>query len=278
MILYLYTVLAEDVETQKKGHISISMYSAEDLVTMSKETENELYNELVQGSPVRFTASHFCPTSSSAALVLARAFVYFEVAVKEDRPRTKWYNGLGMETQYLLMGFGIPVGDLPITSSLSIKTKNHHRWIKNRKMLETARAAGQDTTNWIEYPGVHDVLFRQGGNHTRQVNLEFTDIIESRMDTYISGNAPLKDLVREEIIHAVHGNGGKFLEYDRQIGLWIHIQDMSVLREKIYRAIYHHNIRKNARQPRQKSSCQTDCFIEANKRRKIGEDKCCKCI
>jgi hypothetical protein len=278
MILYIFTTLAEDVETQRKGQISISMYSAEDLVSMSRTKDNDLYTTLVQGSPVRFTASHFCLTSNSAALVLARTFVYFAVAVKDGRPRTKCYDGLGLETQYTLMGFGIPVADLPITSSMSIKTKNHHRWIKNRKMLEAARARGEDTSHWIVYPCIHDVLFRQGGNYTRHVNVEFSDIIASKMDTYISGNAPLKELVREEIITAVHAKGGKFLEYNRKLGLWIQIQDMRIVSEKIHSAIYYHNVRMNARQPRQKSSCQTDRFIEANKRRKIGEDRCCECI
>jgi hypothetical protein len=278
MVLYIYTTVAEDVETQRKGHISISMYSAEDLASMSSEQDNDLYTILVQGSPVRFTASHFCLTSNSAALVLARMFVYFAVAPKDGRPRTKWYDGLGLETQYMLMGFGIPVADLPITSSMSTKTKNHHRWIKNRKMLEAARAKGEDTSDLIEYPGIHDVLFRQGGNYTRLVNFEFTDLMESKMDTYLSGDATMKALVREEIIHAVQDKGGKFLEYSRDIGLWLKIQDMRVLSDKINSAIYHHNIRMSARQPRQKTRCQTDRFVEPNKRRKMGEDRCCNCI
>jgi hypothetical protein len=284
MFLYLFTAMAEDVETQKKGQVSIYFYGSEDLLTLSREKDNELFKTLVEGIPVRYTACHICLSSGSSglALALARAFVYFAVATKDRRPRIKFHNGLGLEIQYKLMGLGIPMVDLPISNTMSIKTKNHHRWIRNRILLEVARSKGQDTSHWIEFPGTNDVLFRQGGNHAKQVNIEFMALIESKMDAYFVGNVTAKERVRDEIINTVHARGGIFLEYNRQMELWVHIQEMKVLSEKLYSAFYYHKLRVNARQqqPRQESNCQADRFIETNKRRKIGEEdnNCCSCF
>jgi hypothetical protein len=269
--------MAEDVDTQRKGQVSIYLHSTEDLLTFSRGKDSELFKVMVEGIPVRLAASHFCLTTipSELTLALARAFVYFTVTAKDGRPRVKFHNGLGLEIQYKLMGLGIPVVDLPISNTMSIKTKNHHRWIRSRLVLEAARSTGQDTSHMIEFPGIHDVLFRQGGNHGKQVNIEFMALIESKMDAYLDGNVTTKERVRDEIINTVHAKCGKFLEYNRQIGLWEQIHDAKVLSEKLYNAFYYHKLRVNARQPRQDSACQADRFIEANKRRKIGEDSCC---
>jgi hypothetical protein len=278
MLLYLFTTMAEDVETQRKGRVSIVMYNAEDLVCMSRAKDHELYTTLVVGCPVRLSASHLCLPSGSAFFPLARAFTYFAIASKEIRPRINWYNGIGLDTQYRLMSLGIPVADLPISNTMTIKTKNHLRWIKNRKMLEAVRARGQDTSHWIEYPSIHDVLFRRGGNPTRQVNLEFMALIESKMDVYLDGDAATKEKLREDIINEVQARGGKFLEYNRLMGLWVQILDRTVLSEKIYSAVYYHKKRLSAKQqPRQNCHCDTDSFlqVQTKKRRRIGEGSCC---
>jgi len=44
-----------------------------------------------------------------------------------------------VETQYKLMTFGIPVSELPITSTGGIKTKHHLQWIRTRKALDASR-------------------------------------------------------------------------------------------------------------------------------------------
>lgn len=59
---------------------------------------------------------------------------------REERFRTRIHmDGLTMETQYKLMTFGIPVSELPITSTGGIKTKHHLQWIRTRKALDSSR-------------------------------------------------------------------------------------------------------------------------------------------
>ena len=56
-------------------------------------------------------------------------------------PCFRCYPNLGFttETHYKLMTFGIPVSELPITSTGGIKTKHHLQWIKTRRAIDASR-------------------------------------------------------------------------------------------------------------------------------------------
>lgn len=270
--------MSDDIETQKKGYVGLAIYRLEDFEYMSKETDHSLLRTIVQSCPVRNAASHVClPVGPVYHMFLD--MILFATCDKNMRLRFRIYTSLNLDTQYKLMGLGIPVEDIPLTASMTTKTKNHQQWLKNRKMFDLARANGCDISQWIEHPGVNDVLFRRGGQPKKQGNIEFTAVLELKMQDYYSNDACSKERVRAEVIDTVEAKGGRFLEYNRETGLWIQIQDQHVLNEKVHSAFYDHKRRVESKKDRQTMDCETSEFLldtDNKKRRKVCNDGCWK--
>jgi hypothetical protein len=161
-----------------------------------------------------------------------------------------------METQYKLLTFGIPVSELPITSSGVIKVKYHLQWIKTRKALDSSRMKSLEEccrklqernrheesslTYELRYyptydeflsfhgkepifhPMINDVLFSKGGkNVSHYGNLEFTDLMNRSLIRYVSimpvQNRKMKKAMRQSIINEIRDRGGRFLTLDKQL-------------------------------------------------------------
>jgi hypothetical protein len=150
MMLYVFLVLSDDVETQKLGLIFILTCDVkfqgkelEQLHDPESRAENDFLKYCL---PLRVCAYHFClPNDGSLVHQLIWAIIMVQLGSKQ-RVRTRFHNpaagapGMGglasTEVQYSLMTFGINVLALPITSGGQIKTKNHLQWIKTRRAIE----------------------------------------------------------------------------------------------------------------------------------------------
>jgi hypothetical protein len=130
---------------------------------------------LFQYLPVRLAAMHLA-LPNGPAFQLLKALVLLRLFGTTERMRIKVYPPVeNIETQYALMTFSIPVHEIPISSTGTLKTKNHLRWIKVRNAIDTARtmttASRGGSSNddidtrstFIFHPGVHDVV-SIGGN------------------------------------------------------------------------------------------------------------------
>jgi len=144
LFTYVFQVVSEDIETQKRGVIFV-FSSNEDALNLisnpASKTEYSLYRE---ATPVRRSCTHFCLPENNPKMRVIRAIMMMAMS-REERVRTRIHmDGLTTETQYKLMTFGISVSELPITSTGAIKTKHHIQWIKTRKAIDASRMKSLD--------------------------------------------------------------------------------------------------------------------------------------
>jgi hypothetical protein len=199
------------------------------------------------------------------------------VAGTDQRIRTKFYSELlQLETQYKLMSYGIPIQELPVSFTGTTKTKNLNQWIQTRLAIDEARHHGYDTSALILHPGSYDVLFSKGGNARHQGNMDFHQVMESRIDIYnATTNRKEKRWIREEIIAAVQLRKGRFFEMSPNGCWWVEILDKDVIHSKVTSAINDHTRTMRARRNRQKTQSDTQKFLDPNKRRKVVGNACC---
>lgn len=139
LFTYVFQVVSEDVETQKRGVIFIFSTDEDALQMISNTSDKTEYSMYREGSPVRRSCTHFCLPENNPKMRTVRAVLMLAMP-REERVRTRIHmDGLTIETQYKLTTFGIPVSELPITSTGAIKTKHHMQWIKTRKAIDAPR-------------------------------------------------------------------------------------------------------------------------------------------
>ena len=280
VVLYQMQVLSEDVETQIKGFVSIcapdeNVISNQSRISDPKEKED--WRTCFQSHPVRMSAMHLLhPPGPQFQLI--KALWILVMTVKGERVRTKFYTGLTTETTYKLMSFGIPVQEIPISSTGTIKTKNHLLWIKGRKIIDDARkkersAIFDDTTNRIFHPRVNDVLFSRGGNTTHFGNVEYNQILTSKIEQYnAESERRVRGEIRDSIIDEVfHDQKGRFLQSAPDDGWWMEITDIRLLRDKVSNSLYDYNRKESARKNRQESKSETSTFLYSRKKRQRVE-------
>lgn len=136
---YVFQVVSEDVPTQKRGVIFVFSSDDNALKMISNPASKMEYSMYREATPVRRSCTHFCLPENNPTMRVVRAIMMMAMSL-EERVRTRIHmDGLTTETQYKLMTFGIPVSELPITSTGAIKTKHHIQWIKTRKAIDAAR-------------------------------------------------------------------------------------------------------------------------------------------
>jgi len=139
LFIYLFQVVSEDIETQKRGVIFIFSTNNDALELLSDPASKKEYSMYREGSPVRRSCTHFCLPENNPKMSIIRSVIMMAMP-REERIRTRIHmEGLTTETQYTLMTFGIPVSELPITSTGAIKIKHHMQWIKTRKAIDASR-------------------------------------------------------------------------------------------------------------------------------------------
>ncbi|KAL3923130.1 MAG: hypothetical protein SGILL_001833 [Bacillariaceae sp.] len=272
---YFNQVLSEDVETQKNGLVFIFSTDASVLQDVNDPEYHQDWKDTVGAHPLRWSAFHLC-LPPGPTYQLLKAFLLLTVGTSQERVRAKVYPDLiSLETQYKLMSFGIPIQELPISCTGTVKLKNLHSWIQSRMAIDEARQQGFDTSSLILHPGTRDVLFSKGGNARNQGNLEFHQLMEARILTY-NGTSSRKEKreIRDGIISTVCSRSGRFLEMTQTGVYWVEILDMETLHSKVTSALNDFTRTMKARQNRQRSESDTHRFIEGKKRRKL-ENACC---
>lgn len=143
--------------------------------------------------------------------------------------------GEGMELQYRLKSYGIPVDLIPITDTGNIKTTNLKQWMRLRKIVEVGMTPDGTKTNEVsivECPRSNDVIFRPGTSMLcHPGNVVFRGLIESKQDRITVKRAE-KEEVALEIIREVEKSGGRFLIWDNG-GWWSEAKDVDLICTKI---------------------------------------------
>lgn len=143
--------------------------------------------------------------------------------------------GEGMELQYRLKSYGIPVDLIPITDTGNIKTINLKQWMRLRKIVEVGMTPDGTKTNEVsivECPRSNDVIFRPGTSMLcHPGNVVFRGLIESKQDRITVKRAE-KEEVALEIIREVEKSGGRFLIWDNG-GWWSEAKDVDLICTKI---------------------------------------------
>lgn len=256
LFIYVFLIVSEDVETQKRGVIFV-FNTGEDASELVSDPADKLeYSVYREGSPVRRSCTHFCLPENNHKMRVVRAVMMLAMP-REERVRTRIHmDGLTMETQYKLMTFGIPVSELPITSTGAIKVKYHLQWIKTRKALDSSRTKSfeecckklqernrkkdsllsNELRNYPTYdeflaihgkepifhPMINDVLFSKGGkNVSHYGNIEFTDLMKRSLMQYVSNtpvqNRKMRKAIRQSIVNEIRDRGGRFLTLDKKL-------------------------------------------------------------
>jgi hypothetical protein len=257
----------EDLESQRKGHIVISHHEPGMLSNISSRDYESRIQDLVRYFPVRTAAFHMC-FSDDPIFNNIRPIIALIHQGRNERLRTKFYTELSTETLRSLMSYGIPVNEIPLSSTMTIKTKNHLQWLKVRIAIEAARNEGIDTSGWIVQPNINDVLFSPGGNPCNQGNLEFRRMMDARLKEYFStSKRKVKKNIREDISAAVRVNGGRFIELHRMGGWWEEISNPDAVDEKV--SVYFYNQKKKADSicRRQNESITPQCLHGAKRHR-----------
>jgi hypothetical protein len=276
--MYFFCCLSEDIETQKKGYVSIAVPDRsvfETFKSISDEETRKDWKDCINNDykPVRLSAFHLIHREGPVFQLL-KAFWVVYCSRNEDRAKAKFYTNLETETQYQLLTYGIPIQDLPLTVTGTLKTKNHLLWTKSRILIDQARQKGQDISSMGTFhPGVYDVLFSRGGNASHFGNMEFRQIIASRIEAYNAGGRKVRTALRNQMIAAVHDKGGRFLMLQAD-GWWIDMVNEKTLMEKVTNAVYDFNRRSVAQGRRMEYKSETTQFLDGNKRRRIGAPKC----
>lgn len=279
MILYFSSIVAEDEETQRKGFVMVAAPKI-NLWEAYQKSSIELRRDaadLHQSAPVRMSAMHLCLPDGPANKLL-RTLIFLRLFADSGRLRIRVHAPISkIETRYDLMSFGIPVHEFPLSSTGTVKNRNHLQWIKTRNLVEQQKSSDPSFVG-IVHPAVHDVLFSKGGNTAHYGNIEFRHILNATCPIYnIMMDRNKRRQLRCHIIDFVtKERKGRFLQMDPNgNSWWVEISDVDVLMEKIGTALYDNNRKLKARGRQQQSQSDTDDFINAPKRRKLSDSIFC---
>jgi hypothetical protein len=158
-----------------------------------------------------------------------------------------------IELIYSLMSFGIPSEQLPLTSTGTVKTKNHLQWMKFVKEKEKAMLEGR-IFDGIDCPRENDVLFSLGRHAWSHSGYSmFRGLLEQHYPRHnTTTSLEEKTAITWEIVEEVEKKGGRFLTWDSR-GWWVQIKDRNVIRGKVALAFRNHNKRVIA-----SANCQTE--------------------
>jgi hypothetical protein len=237
--------------------------------------------KLIKHPPFRVAACHQ-PLLDGPKFQFLNALWFHVLLSKDQRVRTKFHRDLSLlETQYELLTYGIPVHQIPRTSSGNIKVKNHLQWIQTRKAIDQIRESILHFTTYsckiIDHPRRRDVLFSRGGTSSYPGNVEFRQDVIERLDIYIFDlDRDARPRVRDEIIACVEARNGRFLQL--QEGGWLEEVSPDKVHEKIRTFMYDYHRRMSVKESQQTTNSETSVFLPSNKRQKVHDDSInCEC-
>lgn len=264
-LLYLYQVLSEDVESQKRGLVMISFPSINfDPTTISDPKAKRHIYDILNSIAIRFASNHMCFPDKPWFRALGSLFLL--ASPTSIRVRTRLHFGSITECQYKMMGYGIPADQLPIKNSGTIKTQNQKKWIAFRQMKDDA--IEQDGIS-VFCPSTKDVL-AIGGMHFYKFpgNVAYREMLESKLGDYDNA-ASVQEKIRitTNVLIDIKASGGRFLVKDKK-GWWA-LANAETARIKVSNAF--RDVRKSnrARENRKRIKSDTHKFA------KIGHQQFC---
>ena len=234
--IYIWLMLAEDEENQKRGVVAIVMQMGTLHLWAGSRTLVQELPRINSWVPLRSCALHFC-TDDPFLAGLFRVAVLGVAA--ESRARHRFHYGTYTEIMYSLLGFGIPIDLIPYTQSGSIKKTNLNRWIAKHMARDMDALAsfnnGGTPFSGVDVPTRHDVLLGKGKPFQRHAgNVCLRELAETYVDEYQSAD-PLflnkKMEVVSKVISIVKERSGRFLVKDED-GWWRESNDEDVI-EKV---------------------------------------------
>eukprot|EP00536_Pseudo-nitzschia_multiseries_P001272 jgi/Psemu1/234448/estExt_Genewise1.C_160015 len=241
IFIYSYLAASEDVETQRKGLITIiwPKESSDDESNNYRLDRIMFMKRVYANLPVRSCSIHFCCASAmSGSSPHYRRVRMLRTLCILTMPhvlnRMKFHTGQSVELLYTLRAFGIPSELIPVTDSGNVKTVYLKQWMKQRRMLDAARETGRTIGNegleFIECPGLHDVVFRTGTSlYAHPGNVRFRCLLESKHENPVFSAQSTRAELAMQIIEEIQANGGKFLRWDSHCQYWTEIELMKVL-------------------------------------------------
>lgn len=248
-----FTVLAQDVTTQRLGVVSLGSFGrgAEQCLRDEVRTISNLIKRFFAAIPLRWSAAHLCIPNDPLFHVV-KALVLFLIG-QNGRRKLRIHIGTPVECDYALRSFGIPTEDIPRTFTHTIKTKNHVRLIKVRKVIDgfVEKAAGTNKDfrfPGIECPEINCVLFgKYAWDHPG--NIEFRGLLrevlnDKWLDLDISDQM---DSMIEEVIDKSRAREFHFLVYNRETFLYAEVADDEAMRVLADQALKEYRKRRRAK-------------------------------
>ncbi|CAJ1965765.1 unnamed protein product [Cylindrotheca closterium] len=222
---YVFTSVADDEETQKKGFVFVSY--AIDSGHPSDATRRAAAQSCAiigRSLPARATAVHFCLDSQEEA-ALWRVMILSSPTYTRVRIRTHY--GSHNETKFRLMSFGVPINDFPFLERGEVKKANHFKWIERRKRKEEYLRTRSLPKNAIDIPSRVDVILGRGTPfNSHPGNKRLHEIVADHYDEYDRETRVGKTKLAEMIVVMVHEYGGKFMKLDDECGMWIELASL----------------------------------------------------
>ncbi len=238
------------VESQQKGIVVVGDITAKTNRGVDFSSDSyRLLDEVIQAMPSRIVAIHSCwPDTSVSRLLKNAQQIRIFFAGLECSARIRIEIGKEVELRYKLRGYGIPIHLLPMTETGAIKVKYWNDWIRIRKRLEEASEGKYDDdsalTRVVICPSLTDVVFRQGTPSMKNPgNVIFRDAMINQLEDhyrqhrYIEGHQQQPGQIEafsNWLINTTETTrGGRFLEWDKKLNVWVKITDRQKIKSKV---------------------------------------------
>jgi hypothetical protein len=254
-------VTRDSVESQRTGVIFVADVSA----TMNRDNSGRLCGvssinysaqfyamtkKMIESVPSRMVVVHSC----SPDIPGFRVFNFLNVLVKNASSsayamRVRAQAGKQTEMRYKLKGYGIPIHLLPLTETGTIKLKYFNEWLRIRITLEKASegdfsADDNVLCRVVVCPCLADVVFRQGTPSMKNPgNVMFRDTMIAHLEDhhnqhrYLEGHQQQPEQIEIFcnwlIDTIVKTKGGRFLEWDKHLNVWVKMVNHEKIKNKV---------------------------------------------
>jgi len=237
--IYMWMILAEDQENQKRGLVLIALKMGSIDLRKSNRALAKEVPRVVSWLPIRVSALHFCSDDSMSG-------AFFRLVVlgvpADSRARIRFHKGTYTEIMYTLLGFGIPVDLIPFSESGAIKKTNLNRWIA-KNIARDRELANGETFSGVDLPTRDDVLMGKGKPYQHHFgNVYLGDLVEAyKNEYYFAPQATDKMGVVYKVMSSIKTRSGRFLE-KHDDGWWRESSDVNVM-EKVRKRFQRTNVK-----------------------------------
>ena len=277
--IYMWLILAEDEENQKRGLVLILMQMGSTDMGSASPTLTREHPRVQNWLPIRVCALHCCSDDIFTGFLFRAAVVG---APSDSRARFRFHHGTYTEMLYSLLGYGIPVDVFPSIDGLAIKKTNLNRWIAKYVARDIELANNGGDFAGIDLPARNDVLAGAGKptqQHFGNVNLRVQ--VENCLEEYLTapGLRDKMDVVYK-VYSMVKAGSGRFLQKGDD-GWWRELPKADAV-EKVKLTFHREKRRKNNLHHNGLAHAKPDnggdnpvLFLQQAKRPKFHDSCCC---